>query len=779
MLGDGRRVGPVVTCSAVTLPPGRVVQQQRTPPRRSSPPEPVFGPDRRRASLKSLTSQGPDNWCRTPRSDQDDDVNTDLVALAAAYGVATEFWDQAGEHHEVSEGTVVAVLAALGVAADDPAAISASLAERRIRDWRRTLPPVFVQRQGDPVTCWVHLPHGDSARLWIELEDGGSRSDVTQVDRWIEPVEVDSVLVGEATFGLPPDLPTGWHRLHAEVTSDSGTPSRSSTTLVVTPRRIELPERLSGRRGWGFAAQLYSVRSRRSWGLGDVADLADLAAWSGRELGADFVLINPLHAASPVPPMAPSPYLPVTRRFANPIYLRVEGIAETAYLSDADLLRVSALAREQRRTNTSPELLDRDSVWAAKRIALELVHAVPLTPGRAAAYGDYRRREGAGLEDFALWCALGDEHGEPAGWPVELEDPHGAAAQAARVSLAAHVEFHRWCQWVLDEQLAAAQETARESGMAIGIMHDLAVGVHPEGADAWALRDVLATGVSVGAPPDMYNQKGQDWSQPPWRPDALAERAFLPYRDMLRTVLRHAGGIRVDHVLGLFRLWWIPRGTPADQGTYVRYDHDALVGILALEAQRAGAVVIGEDLGTVEAWVQDTLRDRGILGTSILWFESDDEGNPLPPERWRELTLASVTTHDLPPTAGFVEGEHVRLRHDLGLLARPYAAELAAHELDLAQWMSALRSAGLLRDDPSADDVVEALHRYLARTPARLLAVSLADAVGDRKAQNQPGTDQEYPNWRVPLTDAAGRPVLLDDLPSVALLRRLVSTLTG
>jgi 4-alpha-glucanotransferase len=231
-------------------------------------------------------------------------------------------------------------------------------------------------------------------------------------------------------------------------------------------------------------------------------------------------------------------------------------------------------------------------------------------------------------------------------------------------------------------------------------------------------------------------------------------------------------------VLGLFRLWWIPRGMPANEGTYVRYDHDALVGILALEAQRAGAVVIGEDLGTVEAWVQDTLRDRGILGTSILWFEKDDDDEPLAPERWRELTLASVTTHDLPPTAGFLAGEHVRLRDELGLLATSYDEELVAHEADLAAWHRALRERGLLREDPSEADVVEAMHRYLAQTPSRLLAISLADAVGDRRAQNQPGTDQEYPNWRVPLCDGRGSPVLLDDLPRVEFLRRLVAAIS-
>ena len=706
-------------------------------------------------------------------------MHSDIAALAAAYGVATEFWDQAGGHQSVSQDTVVAVLAALGVDGSTPEAARAALDERRLLHWRRTLPPVFVVRAGDAASCWVHLPHGDGARMWVVLEDGGERHDVSQVDRWVEPVEIDGGVVGEATFAVPSDLPTGWHTLHVEVRGHDDSTTHDSTVLVVTPRRLELPAALQSHRGWGFAAQLYSVRSSRSWGLGDVADLSDLASWSGHELGADFVLVNPLHAASPVPPMAPSPYLPVTRRFANPVYLRVEGVPEFAYLSDGVRSTVAALAATVQVGNSSAELLDRDPVWAAKRAALEVVHEVALTPGRRASYDEFREREGQGLDDFALWCALSDTYGEPDFWPAELADIRGAAAEAARTTLADKVEFHRWLQWVLDEQLGQAQAAARQAGMAIGVMHDLAVGVHPEGADAWVLRDVLAKAVAVGAPPDMYNQMGQDWSQPPWRPDALADAAFIPYRDMLRTVLRHAGGIRIDHVLGLFRLWWIPRGMPADQGTYVRYDHDALVGILALEAQRAGAVVIGEDLGTVEAWVQDTLRERGILGTSILWFEKTAENLPLPPEQWRELTLASVTTHDLPPTSGFIAGEHVRLRDELGLLTTSYDDELAAHEADLAAWVAALRERDLLREGAGEVEIVEALHRYLARTPSRLLAISLADAVGDRRAQNQPGTDQEYPNWRVPLTDADGVPVLLDDLPRNDLLRRLVATLRG
>jgi 4-alpha-glucanotransferase len=312
-------------------------------------------------------------------------------------------------------------------------------------------------------------------------------------------------------------------------------------------------------------------------------------------------------------------------------------------------------------------------------------------------------------------------------------------------------------------------------------VHDLAVGVHPDGGDAWALQDVLAAGVNVGAPPDAFNQLGQDWSQPPWRPDRLAAAGYAPYRDMLRTILRHAGGIRVDHVLGLFRLWWVPHGSTPDRGTYVHYDPEALVGILALEATRADAIVIGEDLGTVAPGVRRFLRERGVLGTSILWFERDEQGRPLSPGSWRELCLATVGTHDLPPTAGYLSGEHLRIRSELGLLTRPLAAERAIDAADLRAYRELLTDLGLLPADSPADEraTVEALHRLLARTPAVLLGVQLADAVGDRRAINQPGTRDEYPNWRLPLADSTGRPVLLEDLVDSERVAALVGTVNG
>lgn len=697
-----------------------------------------------------------------------------LVELARALGVATEYWDWQGRHVTVSASTVRAVLAALGVEAASDEAAEVSLAELAERPWRRVLPPVVVSRSGSSPWVPVHVPHGEVVQVWVELEEGGRR-ELAQREHWVEPRVVEGRQVGEATFEVPADLPLGWHRL---VARHGG---RTSTcVLVVTPDQLVLPAALAGEnRAWGFMTQLYSVRSSRSWGVGDLDDLAELAVWSAVDLQADFVLVNPLHAAEPIGDMEPSPYLPTTRRFVNPLYIRVEAVPEVAAMPAAQRQLLEWQAEAAREMNTV-DGIDRDAAWRAKQSALEAVFALERTPGREREFELFCVEQGQGLVDFATWCALAQEHGLPWGcWPAGLHDPTSDEVAAERERLADRVEFHRWLQWVADEQLDAAQRRAREAGMTLGVIHDLAVGVHPEGADAWGLGAALARGVTVGAPPDPFNQLGQDWSQPPWRPDQLAELAYAPYRDMLRTVLRHAGGVRVDHVLGLFRLWWVPQGAAPTQGTYVRYDHEALVGILALEAHRAGAVVVGEDLGVVEPWVRTYLRERGILGTSILWFEKDQDGNPLPPEAWRELCLATVTTHDLPPTAGYLAGVHVALREQLGLLSRPVAEEARIDAAERDSVLAALVARGLIGEGAGEREVVEGLHRFLTWTPSRLIGVALPDAVGDRRAINQPGTDEEYPNWRVPLADGAGTPVLLEDLLRSRRVRSLARAVRG
>jgi 4-alpha-glucanotransferase len=690
------------------------------------------------------------------------DLGPALQQLADAYNIATDYWDWQGQHVIVSAQTIIDVLASLGVDASSSGHAWQALEAHRRERWTRMLPPVLVIRQGQVTSIEVHVNHGNPVTVWIDLESGEVRQHLHQLENWSPPRDLDGRQVGEASFALPADLPLGYHTLRAR----SGD-SESAMPLIITPQWLGFPDRMANRRAWGFATQLYSVRSRQSWGVGDLADLADLAVWSAAEHGADYILINPLHAAEPVPPMEPSPYLPTTRRFANPIYLRVERIPEYADATEGQRAEVAAL---RDRLQTQPgilERIDRDAVWAAKRQALTILHAAPRTPGREISYQAYRTREGSGLDDYAVWCVLAELYGmDWTGWPEELRHPRSPQLDTFRSQHETDIDFHRWLQWVLDEQLAATQSAGIAAGMSLGIMHDLAVGVHPKGAVAWALQDVYASGISVGAPPDAYNQNGQNWTQPPWRPDRLAETGYAPFRQLVATILRHAGGIRVDHVIGLFRLWWIPAGAVPTAGTYVRYDPEALIGILALEAQRAGALVVGEDLGTVEPWVRDYLRERGILGTSILWFEFeyDHGGAPLRPEWWREYCLASVTTHDLPPTAAYLAGDHVRLREELGVLTRSLAEELAADATDRKAWLDNVRDRGALADGADLEATVQALHRYLTWTPSRLLCLALTDAVGDRRAQNQPGTIDEYPNWRVPLAGPAGELLMLEDV---------------
>ena len=667
-----------------------------------------------------------------------------LFDLAETLGVATSYNDWQGNPVEVPRDAIAEVLAAMGVSGSG-AGIEPS-----------GLPRCVVLREGETRVIPTPASAGGVGEVTIRLEDGGSRSlETTQQVGAADAVEA------EPGIRLPGDLPLGYHLLTARVGNES-----AETAVVVTPRWLGVPDAAGSGRSWGFATQLYSVRSGKSWGVGDLADLAELATWSAR-LGADYILINPVHAAEPVAPIQPSPYLPSSRRFFNPLYLRVEDVPEYLQLHDAERLSIEALAAEVREKAAREDLIDRDASWTAKRAALQRLHLVRRLPERERAYTAYRELHGESLLRFAVWNAIAVEHGSDyREWPEGLQDATSGAVSEYAAAHEAEVDFAMWLQWQLDEQLEHAQRRAKDAGMAFGIMHDLAVGVHPGGADAWRLRDAYATGIRVGAPPDAFNQIGQDWQQPPWRPDRLEELAYRPFRDLIANVLRHAGGVRVDHIIGLFRLWWTPEGRPPSEGTYVRYDHEALIGILALEAQRAGAIVVGEDLGVVEASARAYLAERGVLGTSILWFERDDSGEPLPAEKWRELCLASVTTHDLPPTAGYLTGAHVKLRNELGLLTRSVEEEAEADRKDRGSWMAELVRRGLLDADASIEETVTALHRYLTLTPARLLNIALTDAVGDVRTQNQPGTLDEYPNWRIPLCGPDGTPLLLADVIS-------------
>ncbi len=671
-------------------------------------------------------------------------VDPSLARLAAAHGVATRYDDWSDRQVGVSEDAVIRALASLDVDASTDLAVQAALREAYEAPWRRMLPAATVVRPGEPLV----VRSVGEPQVTVDLERGG-------------PATVSSVAVAGEQHGRTtawsldlPDFEPGWHTVHA--TADGRT---ESAVLVVAPARLALPPDLT--RAWGWMVQLYSLRSADSWAIGDYGDLRTVVDRVTAD-GAGAVLLNPLHAETPRTPINPSPYSPSSRRLRALVYLRVQDVPEYVTASPELRAEVDAL-----RPSSDPERIGRDAPWTAKLAALELLWPM----ARREAVEVFRAERGEALEEYSLFCALTEERVGPwQEWPVEVRHPTGQGIAAARSRLAERISFWCWTQLLIDEQLAGLGHS-----MPVGLIHDLAVGVDAAGADAWALQDALALSATVGAPPDSFNQQGQDWGLPPWRPDRLRELAYAPFRDLVRGVLRHAGGLRIDHVMGLFRLWWVPAGATAAEGTYVSYDSNALLGILALEASRAGAVVVGEDLGTVEARVRRDLDRTGVLGSSVLWFETDDDGAFTDPKTWPRHALATVTTHDLPTSAGLLALEQVRVRDELGQLAVPVEQERARAEDERAALLAMLERTGLLAQCDG--NPVLAMHAAVAASPARVVLAAFGDAVGDLRQPNLPGTVDEYPNWRLPVADGSGRPLSLAELLDAPGVRRLSALL--
>lgn len=524
---------------------------------------------------------------------------------------------------------------------------------------------------------------------------------------------------------LPADFPLGYHWLQ----SAEGHRRR----LIVSPGRCWLPEQ----RIWGWAVQLYAARSRESWGIGDLGDLRSIRRMAADQ-GAGFVLINPLHAVAPIPEQEASPYLPATRRFLNPIYLRVPEVpgAETVDLED-----------EAGRMLNDGELIDRDAIWARKR---EVLMRIFFAHGGGAAFGRWREEQGRPLQDWATWAAISEEHGADwHTWPEELRRSGSPALATYVQQHGAVVGFHAWLQWALELQFTAATD-----GMTV--IQDLPIGFAGGGADAWTWQDVLADGVSVGAPPDAFNSQGQDWGSPPLIPWRLRDADYEPFVQSIRATIAGAGGLRIDHVMGLFRLWWVPAGGTAADGAYVRYPAEDLLGIVALESSRAQALVVGEDLGTVEKGVREAMAEHGVLSYRLLWFEDDD------PSTWPADAMAAITTHDLPTVAGLWSGADVAEQREHGTGTD--------EELERGR-SSLLEHLPGVADGAPAEQAVEQAHRLLARAPSLLLSATLDDALGVSRRPNMPGAG-DRPNWSLPL------PVLVEDLPGHPLLATVVRALT-
>ncbi len=560
------------------------------------------------------------------------------------------------------------------------ALLAALGADRRRPDLDDDRPLVVVQ--GECPRAGGDEEGASSASSEIELEDGSTRA------------------CGER---LPADLPLGYHRLHA---------GARSRLLVVTPPRCHLP----AVRGFGFAVQLYATRSAASWGIGDLTDLAGLAGWAAG-LGAATLLVNPLHAGLPLLPIEPSPYFPTSRLFLDPLYLRPERAG-----GDTDVNDLAAAARLLNRDRR----IDRDQVALLKMRALEREFIDTADPGEAEVALEARPR----LRDFGLFCALAERHGRDwRNWPRPLARRDPTAIRAAAEELAGRVRFHAWVQLQLDRQL-------EEAGAALPLIRDLAVGFHPGGADAWLWQDLVVPGVTVGAPPDTFNTLGQDWGIAAFDPWKLRTAGYGPFIETLRANLREGAGLRIDHVMGLQRLWCIPSGGGPADGCYLEYPAGDLLGIVALESVRHRATVIGEDLGTVPAGLRSRLRRRGLLSYVVLLFEDR------PPARWPRQALAAVTTHDLPTVTGLWDGSDLRARRRSGLPASASATEELVERIR--------QDGGPPRDAESSAAVVHA-HRRLAGSRCTLLAATLEDVAEVQERPNQPGSAGESPNWSLAL----------------------------
>lgn len=707
-----------------------------------------------------------------------------LKALADYCGIAGEYHDIWGGHHPTSAEARRALLAAMHLPADaDPAALMERL---DADDWRRALPPVCVARAGEPIRLALVLPAADCARpwRWTVLREDGARASAPCVPAALPRLgerELDGVALARHELELPAIEQTGYHRLLLEDGRDA-----FSMPLIVVPSRCHQPEAIrDGGRIWGPTVQLYGLRSARNWGIGDFGDLARLVEFTAAA-GGDIVGVNPLHALFPDNPAHISPYSPSQRGFYNVLYLDVEALPEFAACEAARHRVASAEFSARLEALRAAPLVDYPGVAKAKFEILELLFAhFQRNPGpRNAAFAAWRDAQGKELERLARHEALqahfrsqdANAWGWPA-WPAEYRDPESAAVQAFVAAHPDAIAWHAWLQWLADEQLAAVAARARERGLAVGLYQDLAVGANPGGAETWNWQEVFATGnggAHAGAPPDPLNLMGQDWGLPPFVPERLRAAAYRPFIDILRANMKHAGALRIDHVMGLMRVFWVPAGMHATEGAYVHYPFEDMLGIVALESQRNRCLVIGEDLGTVPEGFRPRLADCGVLSYHPLIFERYPDGNFRLPADVAPQALVAVSTHDLPTLRGYWRGQDLEVCTALNLFPNEDLRQhlFAERGWDRGRLLWALERENLLPEgagkDPAAmpditPETVLAVHAYLARTPSQIMMVQPEDMLGVLEQPNLPGTlEHQHPNWQrrlpVPVEDWGAHP---------------------
>lgn len=686
------------------------------------------------------------------------------MRLARAAGIEEVYWDGLGIRRELSERTASALLDALGFEASGSA--EDQLDTLLNQAFLAPLPPTVVTRSGAPAVV-VALPQQrrDETIAWeIALEDGGRVSGefIAAQLQQLETREIGGSHYARFSLPLPAELAPGYHRLMLP-----GCDCRA--TLIVGPAQCYLPQRLQqGSRCWGVAVQLYTLRSAGNWGIGDFSDLANLATAAGRA-GAAFIGINPLHARHLVHPEEASPYAPSSRLMLDPLYIDVEAVAEIATCAEAVAAIAAPDFQQRLQAARSARLVDYPAVVALKLPVLRLLHRQFRMHADASGRDDFQAFMGDGGEALSRFCEFEAlrlhllktaGHVEPwPDWSPQWRDPSGSAMARFRIEAADSIEFQAWLQWVAAAQLHAAAEAARAAGMGIGLYRDLAVGSARDSAESWGAQPLFAHGISVGAPPDMLNRQGQSWGLPPWNPQALARSGYAAFRELLAANMRDAGALRIDHVMALMRLFWIPQGMSGADGGYVRNAFEDLATILALESVRNRCMVVGEDLGSVPEGLRQRLHEYGVLSYRVLVYERHwhGDGRFCLPDEYPAQSLATVATHDMPTMTEFWQGGDIERRAQLGLHPGPdqqsrrsqYDEDAARRQAEREGLLRLLGETGLSPADPgNAAAVIDALHAVMARTRSMLAVVQLDDVLGETEPVNVPGTHREYPNWQ-------------------------------
>ncbi len=712
-----------------------------------------------------------------------------LERLAELCGIVAGYEDVEGTRHATSPATRSALLHAMGVETDTAEAVAAAIEVREDGPWRRVLAPAVVLRSGGTVA--LRVPERLAGRDWsyrLQREDGGVAEGVLRPAHLaVESARQVSAERHLCCCWTVPELPTGYHRLHIRCGDTT-----AEALLVVAPERCYLPPAIADGRVWGPTLQLFALHSHRNWGIGDFTDLRMALQFFARH-GAGTVGLGPLHSLYPHEPEHTSPYSPSSRSFWNVLYLDVEAVPGLDACERARLRLDDPEFRARIAAARDLEIIDYSETAALKREILELVFEdfgtrsdTPL----AREFRHFQESQGQALYRHALFEALAEHFRavdpQAWGWPAWPEGYRHPEAPAVRTFAAEHgdrVEFFAWLQWLAERQLGAAAALSAELGFGVGLYLDMPLGVDSGGSEVWAGGDLFTRGATAGAPPDDFNLRGQGWGLVPWIPERLAEREYAPFVELLRRNMRHAGALRLDHVMSLMRLFWIPLGgVPAD-GAYVRYPLEDLLGILALESQRHRCAVIGEDLGTVPDELRAALAPMGVLSNRVSYFEKGPDGEFPPPADLPRQSLVTVSNHDLATLRGYWRGEDIALRQRLGLYASENQREdqVVARAQDRARLLFALGREGLLPERIDADPLrvpdltvplMVAVHRYLARGSSMVLTFQMEDAFGVLSQVNVPGTTSEHPNWRRKLPVALER--WAEDSRLVALLDALV-----